>query len=72
MSRREQGTEARDAEYGNAAMVRSTWQQQERTQMVIWGYVRLYFGGLQKSLQMVIVAMKLKDTPWKDSYDQTR
>ena len=24
--------------------------------------VRLYFGGLQKSLQMVIAAMKLKDT----------
>ena len=23
---------------------------------------RLYFGGLQKSLQMVIAAMKLKDT----------
>ena len=25
-----------------------------------------------KSLQMVIAAMKLKDTPWKDSYDQPR
>ena len=23
-----------------------------------------------KSLQMVIAAMKLKDTPWKESYDQ--
>ena len=25
-----------------------------------------------KSLQMVISAMKLKDTPWKESYDQPR
>ena len=25
-----------------------------------------------KSLQMVTVAMKLKDTPWKKSYDQPR
>ena len=25
-----------------------------------------------KSLKMVIAAMKLKDTPWKESYDQPR
>ena len=25
-----------------------------------------------KSLQMVITAMKLKNTPWKESYDQLR
>ena len=25
-----------------------------------------------ESLQMVTAAMKLKDTPWKESYDQTR
>ena len=25
-----------------------------------------------KSLQMVIAAMKLKDTPWKESYDRPR
>ena len=31
-----------------------------------------YFWGLQKSLHMVIAAMKLKDTPWKESYDQPR
>ena len=30
---------------------------------------RLYFFGLQKSLQMATAAMKLKDTPWKKSYD---
>ena len=33
---------------------------------------RLYFWGASKSLQMVTAAMKLKDTPWKESYDQPR
>ena len=34
---------------------------------------RLYFLGLQKSLQMMTAAMKLKAlTPWKESYDQPR
>ena len=28
--------------------------------------------GAPKSLQMVTSAMKLKDTPWKESYDQPR
>ena len=28
--------------------------------------------GAPKSLQMVIAAMKLKGTPWKESYDQRR
>ena len=28
--------------------------------------------GAPKSLQMVIAAVKLKDTPWKESYDQPR
>ena len=39
-----------------------------------WGNsVRLYFWGAPKSLQMVIVAMKLKDAySWKESYDQPR
>ena len=32
----------------------------------------LFFGGAPKSLKMVIAAMKLKDTPWKKSYDQPR
>ena len=30
------------------------------------------FLGAPKSLQMVTAAMKLKDTPWKESYDQPR
>ena len=29
-------------------------------------------GGAPKSLQMVIAAKKLKDTPWKESYDQPK
>ena len=33
----------------------------------IWGG-----GGALKSLQMVFAAMKLKDTPWKESYVQPR
>ena len=32
----------------------------------------IYFLGAQKSLLMVTAAMKLKDTPWKESYDQPR
>ena len=32
----------------------------------------LYFGGYQRSLQLVTAATKLKDTPWKESYDQPR
>ena len=34
--------------------------------------VAILFWGAPKSLQMVIAAMKLKDTPWKESYDQSR
>ena len=35
-------------------------------------WLTLFFWA-QKSLQMVIAAMKLKTfTPWKESYDQTR
>ena len=32
--------------------------------------VRDFIFRAPKSLQMVIAAMKLKDTPWKESYDQ--
>ena len=37
-----------------------------------WKQWQSLFGGPPKSLQMVIAAMKLKDTPWKKSYDQPR
>ena len=30
------------------------------------------FLGASKSLQMVTAVMKLKDTPWKESYDQPK
>ena len=37
-----------------------------------WKQRQTLFSGTPKSLQMVIAAMKLKDTPWKESYDQRR
>ena len=40
-----------------------------------WKQWLTLFSGLQKSLQMVIAAMKLKGrkvTPWQESYDQPR
>ena len=33
---------------------------------------RIYFFWALRSLQMVTVAIKLKDAPWKESYDQPR
>ena len=37
-----------------------------------WKQCQTLLLGAPKSLQMVIAAMKLKDTPWKESYDQPR
>ena len=37
-----------------------------------WKQRLILFLGAPKSLQMVTAAMKLKDTPWKESYDQPR
>ena len=37
-----------------------------------WKQYQTLFLGAPESLQMVIAAMKLKDTPWKKSYDQSR
>ena len=37
-----------------------------------WKQWQTLYLGAPKSLQMVIAAMKLKDTPWKKSYDQPR
>ena len=39
-----------------------------------WGNIigRAFLFWAPKSLQMVAAAMKLKDTPWKESYDQPR
>ena len=38
----------------------------------LWKQFQTLFFGAPKSLQMVITAVKLKDTPWKESYDQPR
>ena len=45
----------------------TSWQTDGETMETV-----THFWGLKKSLQMVTAAMKLKDTPWKDSYDQDR
>ena len=37
-----------------------------------WKQCQTVFWGAPKSLQMVTAAMKLKDTHWKESYDQLR
>ena len=37
-----------------------------------WKQCQILFWGAPESLQMVIAVMKLKDTPWKESYDQPR
>ena len=37
-----------------------------------WKQCQTLFWGAPKSRQMVIAATKLKDTPWKKSYDQPR
>ena len=37
-----------------------------------WKQWQTLFSWAPKSLQMVTAAMKLKDTPWKESYDQPR
>ena len=37
-----------------------------------WEQGQTLFSWAPKSLQMVIAAMILKDTPWKESYDQPR
>ena len=37
-----------------------------------WKQCQTLFLGAPKSLQMVTAAMKLKDTPWRKSYDQPR
>ena len=37
-----------------------------------WKQWQTFFSWAPKSLQMVTATMKLKDTPWKKSYDQSR
>ena len=46
-----------------------SWEIDGETVEIVSDFI---FGGAPKSLQMVIAAMKLKDTPWKESYEQPR
>ena len=47
----------------------TSWEIDGETVETVSDFV--FFWAL-KSLQMVTAAMKLKDTPWKESYDQPR
>ena len=47
----------------------TSWQIDGETVETVSDFI---FLGAPKSLQMVIAAMKIKDTPWKESYDQPR
>ena len=46
----------------------TSWQIDGETMETVADFIL----GAPKSLQMVTAAMKLKDTPWKESYDQPR
>ena len=46
----------------------TSWQIDGETMETVKNFIL----GAPKSLQMVTVAMKLKDAPWKKSYDQPR
>ena len=46
----------------------TSWQIDGETVETASGFIL----GAPKSLQMVTAAMKLKDTPWKKSHEQTR
>ena len=47
----------------------TSWQIDGETVETVAEFI---FWGSPKSLQMVTAGMKLKDTPWKESYDQAR
>ena len=49
----------------------TSWQIEE-TMRKQWKQWQTSFSWALKSLQMVTAAMKFKDTPWKESYDQPR
>ena len=51
-----------------ASSLTTSWQIDGETVETVADFI---LGG-SKSLQMLTVAMKLKDTPWKESYEQSR
>ena len=50
-----------------ASSLITSWQNDGESMETVRGFIF----GAPKSLQMVIAAVKLKDTPWKKSYDQS-
>ena len=50
----------------------TSWQIDRETVETVTDLLWVGVGGAPKSLQMVTAAMKLKDAPWKESYDQPR
>ena len=46
----------------------ASWEMDGKTVETVSDFIL----GAPKSLQMVMAAMKLKDTPWKEIYDQPR
>ena len=46
----------------------TSWQRDGETVETVADFIL----GAPKSLQIVTAAMKLKDSPWKESYDQPR
>ena len=49
----------------------TSWQINWETMQTVRNF-NFFGGGGPKSLQMVTAAMKFKDMPWKESYDQSR
>ena len=47
-----------------ALYMENIWENNGNSERLFWG--------APKSLQMVTAAMKLKDAPWKKSYDKSR
>ena len=47
----------------------TSWEIDGETVETVTDFI---LGGYQRSLQLVTAATKLKDTPWKESYDQPR
>ena len=47
----------------------TSWEIDGETVETVSNFI---FGGLQNHCRWLTAAMKLKDTPWKESYDQPR
>ena len=63
-------TKKKISHIGNSVSKRKKKSESKRKKQ--WKQWLTLFFGTPKSLQMVTAAMKLKDTPWKESYDEPR